>query len=50
MAEAEVLEVTMVIEAVEVILATPARVETRLLRQPQAEIRLESVNLSDDEE
>jgi hypothetical protein len=47
MAETENLEVTMVIEAVEVILATPARVETRLLRQPQAEIRLESVDLTE---
>jgi len=49
MAETENLEVTMVIEAVEVILATPARVETRLLRQPQAEIRLESVDLTENE-
>ena len=49
MAEAEVLEVTMVIEAVEVVLTTPARVEARLLRQPQAEIRLESVDLTEEE-
>jgi hypothetical protein len=49
MAEAEALEITMVIEAVEVILATPARVEARLLKQPQAEIRLESVDLTEEE-
>lgn len=49
MAETESLEVTMVIEAVEVILATPARVEARLVGQPQAEIRLESVDLTEQE-
>jgi hypothetical protein len=49
MPETEALEITMVIAAGEAILATQVGIAAEFLRQPQAEIRLESVNLTDEE-
>ncbi len=49
MPETETLEITMVKAAGEVILNTQVELVAELIRQPQAEIRLESVNLTEEE-
>jgi hypothetical protein len=49
MPETEALEITMVIAAGVAVLTTQVEVEAELLRQPQAEIRLESVDLTENE-
>ncbi|MFH1596713.1 MAG: hypothetical protein ABIG94_10155 [Pseudomonadota bacterium] len=49
MPETENLEIMMVITAVEVILTTEVATEAMLTRQLQTEIRLESVDLTEQE-
>lgn len=49
MPETEALEITMVKAAGKAILTTQEATEAMLIRQLQVEIRLESVNLTDEE-
>jgi hypothetical protein len=49
MPETEALEITMVLAVGEAILTTQIQAVTEVLRQPQTEIRLESIDLTEKE-